>query len=518
MRTKKIKRIRGSIIIRFCVIMFMLMIFSNGSSADKKPEFLISKLGIADKILDIHVEDLDLDGLKDILITHSKGLSPNESRWISIFYQNPSNGFSPAADQSWELDTLAVIMDTGDIIGDSKKEIVYFTSDEIRYYSITGLFYQTSSYVLFDIKGMMLAPSKANIPLVNCVRDWNDDGKDEIGAFKFDGFSIFSRDSAGCYISENRVSIKLDTQVGKSRIDNYGGFKTSGLTSSFSFPSINLIDYNNDGQRDLIVTKNDKLSVYLRGKDGNFSLLSEQWIDFDVRTKKEKIERTSFTRTTIDDINADGYADAIVTKQTAKGLTSLRGVLNIYLGKQGNYSVIPQQVIISEGTASVETMIRDVNGDGRLDLIMPSVKISITSIIRILLTRSIPINFNIFLLNEDGSFSDRPDFSKAVKLKIDFSGESDSPAMNLAGDFNGDKRKDFVYATDEDELSIYLGVVDDDKLFSDDAVVKVKINAFGELSSYDLNNDGYSDMIIRYPQNRDYEGMVSVLINLAHIE
>jgi len=506
------------IITMSCVIIFLLISSTVGLSADDKPEFLISKLGIADKLLDIHVEDLDLDGLKDILLIHRKGLSPNESRWISIFYQSPNKGFSPAADQSWEIDTLAVIMDTGDIAGDSKKEIIYFTSGEIRYYPITGSFYETSPSVLFQIEGMMISPSKTNIPLVNCVKDWNDDGKDEIGVFKFDGFLIYSRDSSGSFTSENIVSIKLDTRVRSWGIDNYDGFKTSGLTSSFSFPSINLIDYNNDARRDLIVTNKDMLSVYLKGKDGSFSPASEKEINFDVRTKKEKIEGTSHTTTTIDDLNADGYADAIVTKQTAKGLTSLRGVLNIYPGGKDSYTNKPQQVIISEGTASAETMIRDVNGDGRLDLIMPSVKISITSIIRILLTRSLPINFNIFLLNEDGSFSDRPDFSKEVKLKIDFSGESDAPALNFEGDYNSDKRKDFVYATDEDELSIYLGVEDDKKLFSDNAVTKIKVNSFGDLSSYDLNNDGYSDMIIHYPQNTDYEGMVTVLINLGRID
>jgi len=509
---------RKHTIVNIILALLLLMSLTDNLSADKKPAFSISKLGVADKILDIHVEDLDLDGLKDILIIHKKGLSPNESRWISVFYQNINNGFSPAADQSWEIDTLAVIMDTGDIAGDSKKEIIYFTADEIRYYSINSAFYETSSSFLFPVKGMMFLSSKKSVPLINCIRDWNDDGKDEIGVFKFDGFSIFSRDSSGCFTSENNISIKLDSHVTSWGIDNYDGFKTSGFTSSFSFPSINLIDYNNDDRRDLIVTKNDKLSVYLRKEDGSISSHSENDTNFDVRTKKEKIEGTSYTKTTINDLNADGYADAIVTKQTAKGLTSLRGVLNIYLGKRDNYSDTPNQVIISEGTASDETIICDVNGDEKLDLITPSVKISITSIIRILLTRSLPINFNIFLMNEDGSFSNSPDFSKEVKLKIDFSGESDSPSMNFDGDYNGDKRKDFVYATDDDELSIYLGVEDDEKLFSDNSAAKVKVNAFGELSSYNLNNDEYSDMIIHYPQNDDYEGMLTVLINLGRIE
>ncbi|MDZ7859938.1 MAG: VCBS repeat-containing protein [Candidatus Krumholzibacteriota bacterium] len=504
-------------IINICLVIFTFIITPESSSADDKDYFLISKLGVADKLQDIHIEDVDFDGLKDILITHRKGLSPDESRWISIFYHSPDDGFSPAADQSWEIDTLASIFDTGDIIGDKKKEIIYSTANEIRCYSIDGAFYNNTPSVIFPVEGMMVSPSRSYIPHVNFVRDWNEDGRDDIAVFRFDGLTIFSRDSTGDFTSQNSVNVKIDTRVREWNSFKDETFITSGLTSSFSFPSINLIDYNNDDKRDLIVTNDDKLSVYLRMNDGGFSTEVQKERNFDVRTRKEKIEGTSNLTTTINDLDADGYADAIVTKQTSKGLTNLRGVLNIFRGSPDDYSDSPQQVIISEGTASAETMISDVNGDGRLDLIMPSVKISITSIIRILLTRSLPINFNIFLLNKDGSFSERPDFSKEVKLKIDFSGETDTPAMNLEGDYDGDKRKDFVYATDEDELSIYRGVEDEDKLFSDDAAVEINVNAFGRLSVYDLNDDDYSDIIIRYNVNTEYDGTATVLINLGRI-
>jgi len=504
-------------IIFICLAIFICIATSESSSADDKEYFLISKLGVADKLQDIHVEDVDLEGLKDNLLTHRKGLSPNESRWISIFYQNPDDGFSPAADQSWEIDTLASIIDTGDIIGDKKKEIIYSTAHEIRYYSIEGTFYNNTPSVLFPVEGMMVSPSKSYLPHVNFVRDWNEDGRDDIAVFKFDGLTIFSRDSAGSFTSRNRVNVEIDKRVREWNSFKDDTFITSGLTSYFSFPSINLIDYNNDGRRDLIVTTKDKLSVFLRTNDGGFSTKVQKERNFDVRSRKEKIDGTSNVETTINDLDGDGYADAIVTKQTSKGLTNLRGVLNIFRGSPDDYSDSPQQVIISEGTASAETRISDVNGDGRMDLIMPSVKISITSIIRILLTRSLPINFNIFLLNEDGSFSERPDFSKEVKLKIDFSGETDTPAMSLEGDYDGDKRKDFVSANDEDELSIYRGVEDEDKLFSDDSAVEINVNAFGRLSVYDLNDDDYSDIIIRYNVNTEYDGTATVLINLGRI-
>jgi len=309
--------------------------------------------------------------------------------------------------------------------------------------------------------------------------------------------------------------IELDTGMSRSRYDSEDTEShTAGLMARFTFPDIELIDYDNDGLKDLIATTEDRVIVYRQAEDHTFSTDPHNDMLFDVRTQHEKIEGHAELHTSVTDLNGDGFADAVVTKQTNKGLSNFRGVINIFYGTSNGYGLQPDQVIISEGTASSRTYIRDVNGDERLDLILPSIKISVTSIIRWLITRSVPINFNIFLLKPDGRFSDQPDMTKEVKFKIDWSGESDSQAMDLDGDYNGDKRKDFVFATDEDELSIYLGEAGDKKrLFSKKPITKVPADAYGELSSPDLNDDGYSDMIIYYPQSKERKGMVQVLIN-----
>jgi hypothetical protein len=72
-----------------------------------------------------------------------------------------------------------------------------------------------------------------------------------------------------------------------------------------------------------------------------------------------------------------------------------------------------------------------------------------------------------------------------------------------------------VFATNENELSIFLGVDEKDRLFSKKAKAKVKADAYGELSSYDLNGDGYSDMVIHYPQSKERKGTLEVLVNLG---
>ncbi len=499
------------------VILVLVLLTALPTHAEEEA-FKLSVLSVADNLLSVDEEDLNMDGLKDILIVHRKGLRPDETRWISIFWQMEDGGFSTAADQSWEIDSLAISLDIGNVAEDGRMEICILTPTGVSYYPINGGEYVIEPRVLLETEGLVgVFPSKRAIPLIDFVRDWNGDGRDEIAVFKYRGLCIFHPDSAGSYSVENGLNMELRTGVGK--VTSAGELAhTGGLWMSYSFPAMRLLDFDGDGFDDLCSTRQGWLRVYKRKEDGYFEL--EPAIDryFDVLTKTEKIEGIANVQTLVYDLNNDGFGDAIVTKQTAKGLSNFRGVINVFNGSAEGFSETPQQVIISEGTASALSLIRDVNGDERLDLILPSVKISISAIIRFLVTRSIPINFNIFLLQEDSRFSERPDFTKEVKFKIDFSGDSDTQAMDLDGDYNGDKRKDFVFGTGETELSIFLGESGhDDRLFSKKPVTKVEAEAYGEMEALDLNNDGYSDMIIYYPNSKDKKGMVQILMNLRKL-
>lgn len=496
-----------------CIAFSML---AAGPAESDEPVFAVYKLSVPDYLQHHWIEDLDDDGLKDILIVHRKGLPPDETRWVSIFWQGSDGSYSTGANQSWELEDDAVVLDIGDVTGDSQKEICYLTPEEVRYYKLESRRYAPETHVLFATEGIAMFPSKRSIPLVNYVRDWNESGRDDVAVFAFEGLKIYSIDGNGQYTSMQQLSIDLDTRVGmgwgRSRDD-----KILGLSARYYFPDITLCDFDGDGKKDLVATTDDRVRVHLRTDGGTYSSEADQEFHFDVLTQREKIEDQADVSTEVIDLDNDGYADAIVSKQTFKGITNVRGVVNFYRGGPEGYAETPDQVIISEGSASIGSLFWDVNGDGRKDLVMPSIKFSIAAVIRILITRSIKVYFNIYLLGEDGRFSDRPDFTKEVKFKIDFSGESDEQAMDLEGDFNGDRRTDFVFATEEDELSIYLGIDDEDRLFSKKPVAKIEADAYGELQSHDLNNDGFSDMVIYYPQSKERKGTLEVLVNLRRL-
>ena len=128
--------------------------------------FDVYKLSVAGELLQHWVEDLNIDGRKDILTVHRKGLRPDETRWISIFWQSPERGFATAADQSWEIDLDAAVLDIGDVAGDYRKEICYLTNSGVRYYPIGESTYQTEPVRLLDAQGLVVFPSKSDIFIV----------------------------------------------------------------------------------------------------------------------------------------------------------------------------------------------------------------------------------------------------------------------------------------------------------------------------------------------------------------
>jgi len=477
-------------------------------------------LSVEGHIKEIKVVDLNYDGLKDLLVIHIKGLPPRETRWISIFWQRHNRTFSPVPDQSWQVEPTATVLDVGEISPRYPgQELVLLTSEGVKFYPLLKDKYSQEALPLIHHPVFTPFPEEDNLPITNFVQDWDQDGNDDIAIMDFGRLAIFFGNGKGDFSRKEVIQVKIEPfYLGYDPLDkSRDPSKVPLFTSTYFFPELNLRDYDGDGLKDLIAIQKDVLYWYPH-HEGNGFATSFIKKDFDIRTEKEKREELVNIKMMVEDLDGDGLADVLINKQKARGLSSLFSLVSIFYNRRGRgLPLIPDQMIITEGTASVAMVIRDLNHDGKKDLILPSFQFGLGAILRYFFTKKIKVNFLVYLMGKDGRYPDRPDLEKAIKFKIDLSGQSNLAVIDPDGDYNGDGIEDLVFGTDEDELSIFLGIANRGgrikKIYEDKPAVRLKVNTLGYLITEDLSNRGRSDLILYYPRNPKRWHQIIVFLN-----
>jgi hypothetical protein len=156
----------------------------------------------------------------------------------------------------------------------------------------------------------------------------------------------------------------------------------------------------------------------------------------------------------------------IVANKMKGGLANAKTQTNFYLGHVGGtFRQTPDHFMTADDAIS-EPYLVDLDGDNRLDLIQPEVKMGIKSVVSMLLMKKFNINFLVYLNRDEDLFSKEPDFSTNVGFKIDFTrrGGTVSPLIEVvekvrtsshivAKDFDGDGKAELLlYYPDQNEL------------------------------------------------------------------
>ncbi len=216
--------------------------------------------------------------------------------------------------------------------------------------------------------------------------------------------------------------------------------------------------------------------------------------------------------TTPSDLNGDGYADVIVTltKGTGKFLDRRINIF-IFLHRQKSnkpYPPQPDQTIIVEGITSGVNL-EDVNGDGREDMYLSSVRVGFWKIVKNLLSKRAGVETAVFLLQSDNRYSKKPDYEKETSYRLNLTrGVKFRGAFpTLEGDFNGDGEKDLLIARDE-KIEIHARNSNGDFFLKPVSQSNVFTSVYRHIT--DLNGDGRDDLIF-YEKKRG--GRISVSLN-----
>jgi len=512
-------------------ILFVLsLIFYLPCAAEEENNFFqIYELTVEGNEIDYVVEDLNNDGLKDLLFFHMVEMIGTESRIFSVFYQT-KNGFPSIADQNFEVDKNAAIYCVSDIAMNHGKEILFFGQKGLFYYSADSGKFNSQPKMLMETDSMFKLPDGSFLEHYDFAVDLNEDGIDEIIVPNFHHFVIHHQDSMGAYTKKSILSVDLQTSIISAKE------ASQYIVASYIIPNIIISDYNNDKKKDIIFVQESRLNIFFQNNAGTFSDEGSVNIEFgDTLTKTYALrirDRNIYQRgrfkdktgiKTIQDLNHDGIMDVVTeTYSVTKSAFTPQKTLKIFFGRKNNekpskgavFNRSPDNMIVTTGFPG-RGAILDLNGDKRMDLLIPSIELGFFKIIRILLSGKADVDLQVYKGTEQGDYKEEPDQVIGFTLHIDRKGRR-LPVANFKGDFNGDSKTDYLGASEE-EIKIVFNP-DDENIKSDpDVLFPVKIPENGmKVKPNQISDDPYSDIVMIYSDTADgteKDKNVIVLIN-----
>ncbi len=236
--------------------------------------------------------------------------------------------------------------------------------------------------------------------------------------------------------------------------------------------SLAVADLNGDGKLDLAVATEDLANDYLtvlRGDgDGTFQVPASTVTDS--AGKGASLSLEPFSTISVGDVNGDGRLDLVVVNNkdafnTRGGQFFFGGTVSVVLGNGDGTFQAPHNFAV--GTSPRTVTVGDFNGDGRLDFAVGNYMSGTVS---------------AFLNTGGGNFT-------SSNLA-----PGGAPFALAAGDFNGDGRADLAVATAApfgDDVALFSGQAGGGL----QAAATYVGPAFGPLNAADLNADGHLDLV-----------------------
>jgi hypothetical protein len=257
--------------------------------------------------------------------------------------------------------------------------------------------------------------------------------------------------------------------------------------------SVAVADVNGDGKPDLLVTNNSaggNVGVLLGNGDGTFQPA--------VTYSSGGILPDSVT---VGDVNGDGKLDLVVANQCAAGgCGNLMGSVGVLLGN-GDGTFQPVVTYSSGGEFALSVAVEDVNGDGNLDLLVANACGSGC-------TKGSLGSVGVLLGNGDGTFQPVVTYATAV-----------GTAQGLAvADVNGDRKLDLLVPSTcglpqscpTSGVNVLLG--NGDGTFQAAVLYGTGADGASAIAVSDVNGDGKLDLLVTTSSNSFTIPEVGVLL------
>lgn len=485
-----------------------------GGPAPARPpeelEFTRFDVDVGGKVTEVVVHDLDGDGRQDLLVVRG--------REALVFFQPPDGAWRRQPNQRFRFHPRAVLFDVGDLDGDGAAEVVLLDGGGLSAYrqrTIGG-----AGRRLFGLRPIPLAqcptflsqPIRDEVRRKELLRDLDGDGDLDAVLPLADGFALLANDGQGALAAPVELAAPPNAAVvlGRDRL-------TSQLFASYWFPNPNVAQWDAEGAPELVLAREGRLSIYRAAAPGALPTTPAGGVTIPGQRlptrDAEDMFALDFTMPlVIRDIDGDGRADVSST-HVGEGTT------RIYRNGAAPAAALAEPALTLRAKGiTLFAYYADIDGDGRLDLILPRMdEVSIWTILKALIARSVPVEVLIFRQRPDGGFPPEPDAVSELDVPLQLRSTErglrvgSSVVASVEGDYDADGRRDALVRSDDGALGVLRG---DGVGFSDDVSGEVELpeleeHQFVQPIVADLDGDGRSDVVVRlWSWDRDDDRVV----------
>ncbi len=461
------------------------------------------------EITNIITEDLNDDGLVEVILIHRDESTDPPCRLLSIFWHDRINKFRKDDKTSWLIPPEVAAVDVGDVKPDKGQELVFITERGVSYASVRNGKVGGIREII-PVQSVVAIASERHAPYYNFARDYTGDGRDDILVCGFHE-TLIARQEKNYKFSIQKVNLKPDIEIFAFDIKELmKSPENPFFRVAYSVPQIFSEDYNADGLIDLLVSFRSKVFIFAQDKNG-FSADPVKIYRIKLFPDESQSRQQGPPNIEFADLDRDGRVD-ILAHQTSGRVGHMESRNLLFWGKSANIEKgLPDMEFYTENTVIGGAFILDVNGDGLLDLMMPTYEIGVWSTGKILITGEITVDWAYFLQSTEHHFNQSPDRLITTNLKFNvrkFRLESGIP--NVIGDFNGDGYPDQALGEEENILGITLRDKEGVPLDMTERI-NIPVSMFNRV--VDLNKDGLSDIVIYYQDRPEYTGDLHILLN-----
>ncbi len=414
--------------------------------------------------------DVDGDGLTDLLV-----LLPAQNQML--VYRQRKSGFAATPDQTVALPSETAWVALRDVDAQAAgKELVISTATGLVYLRQDKGTFEPSPRPLFEARQVFAGDRLRVVPMASGGQDAND----SLPVLFEDRADLYEKDADGIWHTARTVNLSPKETTWQAREEHW----MMGPAPAFNLEVRRTVRARSRDGRVQAREAEKKATQELIGK----IVKDAQWHHYGVQYQ---------------DVNGDGREDLVLW--TVHGdLNPAVTILLLLRGPDGHLPTRPTLVLRHSGLPigvdrkSRDSPFWDLDGDGRCELILASLKTRITSwsgLVNLAVSGGVDWILTV-RSGRDGTYTGSPDFQMDL---TSMTPQSPSLASLICfdGDFNGDGRKDILVERGPEQYDVYLsspstGYFQAGPALSFAAPIDVNI-----VNTADLNSDGISDLFVQ---------------------